>query len=207
MYSRNGIGGENPTIIPGMNDGPRKKDSMEPNSSTSSSKPVIGFLFSVSRTGAGEYWPVHIGKNTIGRGQDCSIRLPEQTVSEHHAELFVRPLTSRLLAELKITEGITGGFVNDVEIEEKPLTCHNGDHIKIGKNYEFYLVLLDANELGLHVSEEFLLDEGPMNAIPTGGGDFDDPTAMLHDPSNRRTGGTVSMDGGAQFTEGFTQVL
>ena len=29
--------------------------------------PVVGFLYSISRQGFGEYWPLHVGTNTIGR--------------------------------------------------------------------------------------------------------------------------------------------
>ena len=32
-----------------------------------SQKPIIGFLYSISRSGHGEFWPLRIGSNSIGR--------------------------------------------------------------------------------------------------------------------------------------------
>ena len=46
-----------------------------------SGKPVVGFLYSISKTAAGEFWPIHIGQNTIGQnilGEESETRKNEQ---------------------------------------------------------------------------------------------------------------------------------
>lgn len=198
-------GSESGTLYPGMSEGRHSSDE-KPGRNLSSSAPLVGFLYSVSRIPEGEYWPIYIGKTTIGRGADCTVRLPEMMVSENHASLFVRRLvkSSRLLAELTVTEGINGVFVNDDELAHGAYECHNGDHIKIGPNYELYLVLVDTTELHLSPCESFEPEETEMGQGATG--DVME-TDYLHDPARRPKGGTVSMDGSGEYTEGFTQVL
>ena len=55
-------------------------------------KPILGFLYSVSKDYAGEYWPLYLGANTIGRGEDSSISLNEATVSQRHATIVIRQM-------------------------------------------------------------------------------------------------------------------
>ena len=71
------------TQLPEMNQSTRGIE--RPDAVVATSRPVIGFLYSVSRTAGGEYWPVCLGENTIGRADDCDVCLKEMTVSEHHA--------------------------------------------------------------------------------------------------------------------------
>ncbi len=65
--------------------------------------PVVGFLYSISRQGIGEYWPLHIGSNKIGRSGNCDICLKEGTVSDIHAELNIKQMktTHKILASIK----------------------------------------------------------------------------------------------------------
>ena len=171
------------------------------------SRPVIGFLYSVSRTAGGEYWPVCIGENTIGRADDCDVCLKEMTVSEHHAILNIRQMktTKKLLISLSVT-GKNGGFVNDIEVGSKPEDCASGDILTIGDNYKLYLVAINAYELGLSVSPDFLPDANA--AIPVTSPENFGWTENLYDASNRRQDGTLSMDGSADSSDsGFTQML
>lgn len=61
---------------------PKKKSKPE------SGKPLVGFLFSYSKTAEGEYWPLFEGKNVLGSHNNCHIALHEQSVSNPHAEIF-----------------------------------------------------------------------------------------------------------------------
>ena len=123
------------------------------------SKPVVGFLFSLSRTGFGEYWPIHIGANTIGRSPQCDVFLPEGTVSEEHATIVVRMMKNprKLDASISDEKSSHGTMLNGESISAThPLECRNGDMITVGECYQLYLILIDAEELGLKVSEKFI---------------------------------------------------
>lgn len=198
------------TMIPGMNEIAVNVERSDAKVGTS--KPVVGFLYSVSRTASGEYWPLTIGNNVIGRSEDCDIRLQEMTVSARHAVLNIRQMktTKKLLVSLDVS-GTNGGFVNEEEVGLDKVPCKNGDKITIGDNYILFLVILDANELGLKVSKDFQPAEtdnmiNTSNKMPDG---VDiDPTTDLYDPSKRVVGGTrtLGMDGNNDDA-GFTHML
>lgn len=121
-------------------------------------KPIRGFLYSISRGVVGEFWPLRQGKNTIGSSADCDVCLPESTVSEEHASITIRILEKqgKTIASLKDTESTNGTRINgdDVDFDANP--CKNGDIIKFGSSYECLLILIDTNEIGLHVAENFI---------------------------------------------------
>lgn len=79
------------TVVPGMME--NATGNVSPNSGTQAQvhktvqtgRAIVGFLYSVSRTGAKEYWPLHIGQSP-----SCDIILPEVTGSSEHAVLVVR---------------------------------------------------------------------------------------------------------------------
>ena len=152
MYTRPDFSRQG-TQLPEMNQSTKGID--RPDAVVATSRPVIGFLYSVSRTAGGEYWPVCLGENTIGRADDCDVCLKEMTVSEHHAILNIRQMktTKKLLISLSVT-GKNGGFVNDVEVASTPESCQSGDILTIGDNYKLYLIAVNAYELGLSVSPD-----------------------------------------------------
>lgn len=123
-------------------------------------KPIMGFLFSVSKTSIGEYWPLYVGPNTIGRGSDCSICLKEASVSEHHATLVIRKMQNRgenngVLVYVQDSGSMYGTMLNGVTLDFNPKQCENGDIITIGANYELYFILVDTESLGLSTKNEF----------------------------------------------------
>lgn len=123
-------------------------------------KPIMGFFFSVSKTPMGEYWPLYIGQNSIGRTSDCSICLPEATVSDHHADLVIRKMhhngeKSGVLVFIQDSGSTCGTMVNGNSLGFEPCECKNGDIITIGENYELYFVLLDADSIGIAPKEHF----------------------------------------------------
>lgn len=154
------------TIFPGMN--PQGAPSPEPSGAAapgstprnaSAGKPVVGFLYSISRTGAGEYWPLHIGQNIIGSREDCDIVLGEGTVSKQHANLHINKMKKPEKTEAVISDmGSTNGtLVNGNSISmARPMECVNGDIITVGENYELVLLLVDTKALGLEVSSNFI---------------------------------------------------
>ena len=102
----------NKTIIPGMEDAyteqpnfgkqntkaqdgtcvPNPFGTVPNSANVPNQKPVIGFLYSISKSGSGGYWQIRIGSNTIGRADNCNVSLSEATVSEQHAVLVVQQM-------------------------------------------------------------------------------------------------------------------
>lgn len=125
MYSRTTTPdmGSRGTMVPGM-------EEVAPNvgrheSSAKGGAPVVGFLYSISRQGIGEYWPLHIGSNKIGRSGNCDICLKEGTVSDIHAELNIKQMktTHKILASIKDIGSKNGIFVNEEELDYSAHEC------------------------------------------------------------------------------------
>ena len=77
-------------------------------------KPIVGFLYSISKSMAGEFWPLHIGSNTIGRSANCDVSLGEATVSEEHAVLVVRQMKNpeKVIAWINDSGSTCGTMIN-----------------------------------------------------------------------------------------------
>lgn len=138
----------------------------------SDGKPVMGFLFSVSKTAIGEYWPLYVGPNTIGRGSACSICLNEESVSENHATLVIRKMqnkgeSSGVFVFIQDTGSMYGTMLNGVTLDFNPKECKNGDIITVGENYELYFVLVDSDAIGLFPKEGFKSSASAPAASPT----------------------------------------
>ncbi|MBQ8760339.1 MAG: FHA domain-containing protein [Bacteroidales bacterium] len=129
-------------------------------------KPIVGFLYSISKTNVGEYWPLRIGSNSIGRSQDCDICLSEATVSAQHAVLVVRQMKNpdKIIASICDARSTCGTMINGSSLGFEPKECFNGDVITIGEHYEFYFILIDAKQIGLSVCAEFSPAEVQMDS-------------------------------------------
>ena len=117
-------------------------------------KPVMGFLYSVSRTSLGEYWPLYVGPNSIGRSPECGIRLEEASVYENHAVLVIRKMQNNgenagIFVYLQDTGSMYGTMLNGVTLDFNPKECRSGDIISVGENYELYFLLVDPDSVGL----------------------------------------------------------
>ncbi len=120
-------------------------------------KPLLGFLYSVSRSSFGEFWPVYLGPNVIGRNDTSDIVLHEGTVSGEHATLIVHQEDDgEVYAGIKDNGSTHGVKVNGKSSHFDVVGCNNMDVIKIGKSYELLFVLLDAKSLGLKKAENFV---------------------------------------------------
>ena len=165
-----------------------------------SEKPVLGFLYSISRTAAGEFWPLHQGPNTIGQSEDRDIQLLEGTVSFNHAILNVRMMKNpeKMIAFITDTTSTNGTMVNGESLGSAPKDCKNGDVIVIGDHYELYLVLLDPATLGLKVAEDFIpIEKESMQDVQIPFGLNEEPLTRdyVNDPYSRMGGGYVPNNG------------
>lgn len=213
FYSRgtNRMGNpSNGTVVAGMEQcapGTTPKQPADNNAS-----PVVGFLYSISRQGIGEFWPLHIGSNLIGSSPDCDICLREGTVSSEHAMLVVRKMknTDKVIASIKDDSSKNGTLVNGEDMGFSAQECFNGDIITVGSNYELLLVLIDAKAIGLKVAENFisLPDEDELIIPSDVSGGYDYNNFNPYDHNSRPTdGGTVAMDGSNPINPGGTKFM
>lgn len=173
----------NKTIIPGMEDAyirqpdfgkqnakmqdgtvvPNPFGTVPNNANVPNHKPVIGFLYSISKSGAGEYWPLYIGSNTIGRSADCNVNLEEATVSERHAVLVVQQMKNpeKVIAWINDSGSTCGTMINGESLGFDRRECFNGDIITIGEHYDLYFILIDAKQIGLNVCRDFMATQSP----------------------------------------------
>lgn len=165
-------------------------------SSAETHKPIMGFLYSVSRTASGEYWPLYMGLNTIGRSTACSVRLSEATISDNHAEIVIRQMKNpdSVLVSIQDARSTCGTLLNGSSLGFDAQECHNGDIITVGEHYELYFVLIDTKSLGLEVRTDFI-----STGAPLGGGQM---------PMNQSMGAPAgaTMPFGQSPAPQFTQV-
>lgn len=146
------------TVVPGMEFRTYPPEEPKDNRTNEINKPVVGFFYSISRTGIGEYWPLHIGQNTIGNSSDCDIALYEGTVSAEHAILVVRKMKNpeKIIASISDARSTNGTMVNGESLGFSAVECTNGDIITIGESYELLLILIDVKSIGLNTSQNFI---------------------------------------------------
>lgn len=177
------------------------------------SKPLVGFLYSVSRTAFGEYWPLYQGVNTIGRDASSDIQLSESTVSGSHAELVVRKMKNpeSLLISITDTRSTCGTMVNGESLGFTPHECKNWDVITVGESYELLLIVVDTAGLGLTEKPDFVdtgaatsVSSGPQSRIVDYNNPVNDTRDRISNPSSDRTqtadGPQPSSNGGGTRT-------
>ncbi len=213
--SRGGQRTGSETYIPGMNDVTPGSAPSQASPQAKPNTPVVGFLYSISRKGIGEYWPLHLGTNTIGRSEENDICLKEMSVSSKHATLSIKQMksTHKLIASIRDTGSKTGMFLNDEELDYENHTCKANDIITVGSSYKLLLILIDAEEYGLSVAEGFVEDkqstEDDFGFQPQGG--FGDATQSKFRPysaDNRNVDtGTVDLSGAGFEEPGGTEMM
>lgn len=206
-YARSERGSSgNETYVPGMQQNAPGVSESKTTNRQQDTTPVVGFLYSISRKGIGEYWPLHLGTNTIGRSNECDIVLRERSISERHATLSIKQMktTHKLIASIRDTGSKNGMYLNEEELDYDNHSCKNNDIITVGTSYKLLLLLIDAEQYGLSVSEDFVPVEEEENNYFAASNNFGDDTRNNFNPynaDNRNVDtGTVDLNG-AQFTK------
>lgn len=140
------------TYVPGM------YNQSDKTNITGNQSPVVGFLYSISNNGIGEYWVLHLGTNTIGKSPDNDIQLLEASVSANHANISIKQMktTGKMIAYIRDVGSKNGLYLNDIELDYEGHPCQNGDVISIGNAYKLLLIIVDAQEQGLSVADNFM---------------------------------------------------
>ncbi len=126
---------------------------------------LVGFLVSFSRLSAGEYFPLLLKNNTIGRSESNDIVLPEGSVSSHHARILIVRDDQDLLFSLSLSEeagsAVRVNGVNLLKFEGQRTLLNPSDVIDVG-GYKLFLIVIDSIALKLtqnakfiHVDDEF----------------------------------------------------
>ena len=207
----NNLGG---TYVPGMQQNAPgvEQEAQQPQQILAGKReePVVGFLYSISRKGIGEYWPLHLGANTIGRSAECSIQLKELSVSEKHAVLNVRKMksTSEVIASVRDVGSKNGMYLNNEELDFENHSCKNGDVLTVGTCYQLLVILINTQQFGLKVAQDFqaapvpvadsMLDSDPFASSEKDG---------LYGRHKQVDDGTVDLGGASPFLSGDTSVL
>lgn len=121
--------------------------------------PVVGFLYSLSRGGEPEWWPLYIGQNKIGKDDEMDICLAEASITGHHANINIKRMrrSGNALAASIVDVGSKNGILlNDEELDYEPHSLKNEDIVIFGLNYKCVIILIDPTRYGLEVSEEFV---------------------------------------------------
>lgn len=140
------------TYVPGMYNQSNKTNI------TGNQSPVVGFLYSISNNGIGEYWVLHLGTNTIGKSPNNDIQLLEASVSANHANISIKQMKTagKMIAYIRDVGSKNGLYLNDIELDYEGHPCQNGDVISIGNAYKLLLIIVDAQEQGLSVADNFM---------------------------------------------------
>ena len=215
----------NKTIIPGMEDAyteqpnfgkqttrvqdgtcvPNPFGIIPTTTNVNNQKPIVGFLYSISKSASGEFWPLRIGSNSIGRSADCDVCLGEATVSEQHAVLVVRQMKNpeKIIASVCDARSTCGTMINGESLGFDQRECFNGDIITIGEHYDLYFILIDAKQIGLNVCRDFMGTQPISNGYhpstpnnnPYAAPAFNNGTLGYDaDNTNQQSGGTVGFN-------------
>jgi hypothetical protein len=95
---------------------------------------LVGFLVSYETVDIGQYWPIHQGRNVLGRqgaatGLDVEVAHP--TISSLHAVLLASAQPARVV--LEDTNSTNGTFLNDTALAPgQRCELRDGDRVRFG---------------------------------------------------------------------------
>lgn len=95
---------------------------------------LVGFLVSFDNVELGQYWPIHQGRNVVGRQgvtTGVEIEISHPTTSSLHAVLLAAARPGRVLVE--DTGSTNGTFVNDNALSAgQRWELRDGDRLRFG---------------------------------------------------------------------------
>lgn len=116
---------------------------------------IVGVLFSISKGLFGEIFPIYLGRNIIGKNENCDIVLSENTVSEEHAIIHTRKSENGIETTITDFNSMYGTIVNDADARYDTLPVYENDVITIGQHYRFVIKLFATEKYNLYEDVEF----------------------------------------------------
>lgn len=148
---------------------------------------IVGVLFSISKGLLGEIIPIYLGKNIIGKNENCDVVLSENTVSAEHAIIHTRKNENGIEATITDFNSMYGTIVNDADARYDTLPIHENDVITIGQHYRFIIKLFETEKYDLYEDAEFedSSEAHSSTAFTTSSNAQDNPGADFYSPSSR----------------------
>lgn len=120
-----------------------QRTSAPPPPTPSAGRRVLGILVTYSWRPEGQVFPVREGRNLIGRGEECDIRVPEDpTLSQVNSHITFR--RSFVVGDM-VSMG--GTYLDDEPVEEQFRPMANYSRIRTGSTHWFFVVI-DPNLVG-----------------------------------------------------------
>lgn len=107
---------------------PERTVVMRPESSQNVTGRIVGFLMTYSSNPLGAYYPLHEGRETIGRGKEASIRIDDTQLSKEHAVILYR--NKKFIFEDRLS---TNGSILNGSDAIGQFELHHGDVLEMGK--------------------------------------------------------------------------
>lgn len=117
---------------------------------------IVGILFSISKGLLGEIHPIYLGKNIIGKNNNCDIILSENTVSDEHAIIHTRKSEIGIEATITDFNSTYGTIVNNADARYDTLKIHENDVVTIGHHYRFIIKLFETEKYHLYEDADFV---------------------------------------------------
>lgn len=95
---------------------------------------LVGFIVSYDIDESGMFFPIHEGREIIGRGSTATIKIEDSQLSKEHAVILYRQ-GKFIFEDLLSTNG---SYINGVDVLEK-IELHHSDIIEIGK-YKYVFI-------------------------------------------------------------------
>lgn len=106
---------------------PERTVIMRPKGSKNNASRIVGFLITYDASQEGAVYPLHEGRETIGRGSDVSITVNDSNLSKEHAVLLYR--NKKFIFEDRLSTN--GSLLNGKEVIGQ-FELHHGDIIEMG---------------------------------------------------------------------------
>lgn len=100
---------------------------MRPKGSKNNTSRIVGFLITYDASQEGSFYPLHEGRETIGRGSDASISINDSKLSKEHAVILYR--NNKFIFEDRLS---TNGSLLNGKDAIGQFELHHGDIIEMG---------------------------------------------------------------------------
>lgn len=112
---------------------------MRPKDSNNGTSRIVGFLVTYDTVQAGTYYPLHEGRETIGRGSGATITVNDSKLSQEHAVILYR--NKKFIFQDSLSTN--GSALNGKEAVGQ-LELHHGDVLEMG-NAKYVIVEIPQN--------------------------------------------------------------